>query len=156
MPGSIRGFDMPDKTELIEGVSPWKDAWRRLRRNRMAVASGLGFTAITLAALIGPWLVLQYNGSAYDTLDLEHRLASPTITHPLGTDTLGRDLLARVLYGARISLLVGIIGAMISLVIGVAYGAIAGYLGGRADDLMMRAVDVLYSLPDILFIVILM
>jgi oligopeptide transport system permease protein len=122
----------------------------------MAVVSGVVFTVIALAALIGPWLVVHYNGSAYDTLDLEHRLADPTVTHLLGTDTLGRDLLARVLYGARISLLVGIMGTLISLVIGVGYGAIAGYAGGRVDDLMMRAVDVLYSLPDILFIVILM
>ena len=147
---------MPDKSEPIKGVSPWTDAYRRLRRNRMAIACGIVFLIIALAALIGPWLVFQYNGSAYDTLDLEHRLADPTVAHPLGTDTLGRDLLARVLYGARISLLVGIVGTLISLVIGVGFGAVAGYAGGRVDDLMMRAVDVLYSLPDILFIVILM
>ena len=76
----------------------------------MAVAGGILFTLIILAAVIGPWLVLQYNGSAYDTLDLEHRLADSSVGHPLGTDTLGRDLLARVLYGSRISLVVGIVG----------------------------------------------
>jgi oligopeptide transport system permease protein len=122
----------------------------------MAVGGGIVFAALAVAALIGPWLVFHYNGSAYDTLDLGHRLADPTAAHPLGTDTLGRDLLARVLYGARISLIVGILGTLISLLIGVGYGAIAGYAGGRVDDWMMRAVDVLYSLPDILFVVILM
>jgi oligopeptide transport system permease protein len=122
----------------------------------MAVAGGLLFAAITLAALVGPWLVFQYNGSGYDTLDLDTRLADSSMKHPLGTDTLGRDLLARVLYGSRISLLVGIIGTLISLIIGVSFGAVAGYCGGRVDEIMMRIVDVLYSLPDILFIVILM
>src|SRR5262249_37670123 len=84
------------------------------------------------------------------------RLANSSLKHPLGTDTLGRDLLARLLYGSRISLVVGVIGTLISLVIGVAYGAVAGYFGGRIDETMMRIVDVLYSLPDILFIVVLM
>lgn len=147
---------MNNNTAVLEGRSPWKDAWKRLRRNRMAVAGGIVFAAIALAALIGPWLVFQYNGSAYDTLDLDHRLADSSLKHPLGTDTLGRDLLARVLYGSRISLVVGIIGTLISLLIGVTYGAVSGYFGGRLDDVMMRIVDVLYSLPDILFIVILM
>src|SRR6266568_4171511 len=140
----------------VEGASLWGDAWKRLRRNRMAVAGGIVFAAIVVAAVVGPWLVLQYNGSGYDTLDLGTRLADSSMKHPLGTDTLGRDLLARVLYGSRISLLVGMIGTLISLLIGGTYGAVAGYFGGRVDDLMMRIVDVLYSLPDILFIVILM
>src|SRR5882672_8417912 len=111
----IRGFDMKDKSAVADGVSPWKDGWKRLRRNRMAVAGGIAFAAIALAALIGPWLVFQYNGSGYDTLDLDTRLADSSMKHPLGTDTLGRDLLARVLYGSRISIVVGIIGTLISL-----------------------------------------
>jgi len=147
---------MNSKIAVVDGVSPWKDGWKRLRRNRMAVVGGILFAAITLAALVGPWLVFQYNGSGYDTLDLDTRLADSSMKHPLGTDTLGRDLLARVLYGSRISLLVGIIGTLISLIIGVSFGAVAGYCGGRVDEIMMRIVDVLYSLPDILFIVILM
>jgi oligopeptide transport system permease protein len=122
----------------------------------MALVAGIVFAAVALAAVAGPWLVLQYNGDTYDTLDLDHRLAGSSLKHPFGTDTLGRDLLARLLYGSRISLVVGIIGTLISLVIGVVYGAMAGYFGGRVDDTMMRIVDVLYSLPDILFIVILM
>ena len=111
---------------------------------------------IVVVSLIGPWLVYLYNGFEYDTLGLDNRLANPSVKHLLGTDTLGRDLLARVLYGSRISLMVGLVSTLISLVIGVAYGAMAGYFGGRVDEVMMRAVDVLYSLPDILLIVILM
>ena len=138
------------------GTSLWQDAWKRLRRNKAAMTGGVIVAVVILLSLIGPWLVYFYNGFEYDTLGLENRLANPTATHLLGTDTLGRDLLARVLYGSRISLMVGLVSTLISLLIGVAYGAIAGYFGGRADEIMMRAVDVLYSLPDIIFIVILM
>jgi oligopeptide transport system permease protein len=111
---------------------------------------------VVALSLAGPWLVYLYNGFEYDTLDLDNRLANPTAAHLLGTDTLGRDLLARVLYGSRISLMVGLVSTLIALVIGVAYGAIAGYFGGRLDEIMMRSVDVLYSLPDIIFVVVLM
>src|SRR5262249_700610 len=132
-----------------ESASPWKEAWKRFRRNRMAIAGGVAFAAIAVAALVGPWFVFLYNGDTYDTLDLDDRLADSSLKHPFGTDMLGRDLLARLLYGGRISLVVGILGTLISLVIGVVYGAVAGYFGGRVDDTMMRIVDVLYSLPDI-------
>src|SRR4051794_18291033 len=110
---------MRDVPEPVEGVSPWMEAWRRFVRNRMAVASGVMFALIVIAAVSGPALIYRYNGSAFDTLDLENRLAMPTAVHPLGTDTLGRDLLARMLYGTRISIIVGLIGTFISLVIGV-------------------------------------
>jgi oligopeptide transport system permease protein len=140
----------------IEAASPGREAWKRLRRNKAAMAGGVVVAVVIVLSLAGPWLVYLYNGFEYDTLALENRLANPTVQHPLGTDTLGRDLLARVLYGSRISLMVGLVATLISLLIGVAYGAIAGLLGGRVDEVMMRAVDVLYSLPDIIFIVILM
>jgi oligopeptide transport system permease protein len=139
-----------------EAKGLWHDAWMRFRRNRAALTSAIVVIAIVVASLIGPWLVYLYNGFEYDTLGLDNRLANPSVEHLLGTDTLGRDLLARVLYGSRISLMVGLVSTLISLAIGVAYGAIAGYLGGRLDEVLMRAVDVLYSLPDILLIVILM
>src|SRR5215472_10816227 len=138
------------------GTSLWRQAWKRFRHHRAALISAAVVLGIAVASLVGPWLVSRCNGSEYDTLDLDHLLADSSLKHPLGTDTLGRDLLARVLYGTRISLIVGIIGTMISLLIGVSYGAIAGYFGGRVVGTMMRIVDVLYSLPDILFIVILM
>jgi oligopeptide transport system permease protein len=140
----------------VESASLWFDAWRRFRRNRAALASAILVVAVILVSLLGPWLVYLYNGFEYDTLGLDNRLANPSLKHLLGTDTLGRDLLARVLYGSRISLMVGLVSTLISLLIGVAYGAMAGYVGGRFDELLMRAVDVLYSLPDILLIVILM
>jgi oligopeptide transport system permease protein len=141
---------------LEERSSPWRDAWRRFDRNRAAVVSVWIVAAIVIASLIGPWLVRLYNGFEYDTLGLDNRLANPSLLHPFGTDTLGRDLLSRVLYGCRISLMVGFVSTLISLVIGVSYGSVAGYFGGRADEIMMRAVDIFYALPDILLVVILM
>jgi oligopeptide transport system permease protein len=140
----------------IEARGLWQDSWDRFCDNRAAIVGGGIVLAIAVFSCIGPWLVSIYNGFDYDTLGLENRLANPSWQHPLGTDILGRDLLARLLYGSRISLMVGFISTSISLVIGVAYGAIAGFLGGHVDEVMMRAVDVLYSLPDILLIVVLM
>ena len=141
---------------IEERSSPWRDAWRRFHRNRAALVSGWIVAAILLASLAGPWLVRLYNGFEYDTLGLDNRLANPSLLHPFGTDTLGRDLLSRVLYGCRISLMVGFVSTLISLVIGVSYGSVAGYFGGRLDEIMMRAVDIFYALPDILLVVILM
>jgi oligopeptide transport system permease protein len=139
-----------------KGVGLWQDAWKRLRRNKAAMTEGVIVGSVIVLSLVGPWLVYLYSGFGYDTLDLDNRLADPTLTHLLGTDTLGRDLLARVLYGSQISLMVGLVSTLIALLIGVTYGAIAGYFGGRLDEVMMRAVDILYSLPDIMLIVILM
>ncbi|HXG93278.1 MAG TPA: ABC transporter permease [Blastocatellia bacterium] len=154
--GSGNNVVRMEEAGVVEGVSLWQDAWRRLRRNKLAVAGGIIVLIVVLLALIGPWLVYQYNGFTYQTQDLTIRLAEPGRLHPLGTDILGRDLLARLLYGSRISLMVGLVATLVSLVIGVAYGAIAGYFGGRVDDVMMRIVDVLYSLPYIILVVILL
>jgi oligopeptide transport system permease protein len=144
------------QVEIVRGVSLWQDAWKRLRRNKLAVAGGIVVAIVVVLALVGPWLVFQYNGFTYQTQDLAGRLADASKAHPLGTDILGRDLLARLLYGSRISLMVGLVATMVSMVIGVTYGAIAGYFGGRVDDVMMRIVDVLYSLPYIILVVILL
>src|SRR5581483_6326524 len=150
-------FALPKaETRPIGRIGLWRDAWTRFRRNRAALVSAIVVLAILVASLIGPWIVYLYNGFEYDTLGLDNRLANPSFKHLLGTDTLGRDLLARLLYGSRISLMVGLVSTLISLVIGVAYGAVAGYFGGRIDEVMMRAVDVFYALPDILLVVILM
>ena len=131
----------------------WADAWRRLRRNRMAVLAGGVLIGLGLVAALAPWLP----GVADPNLqDLAKGATPPSLQHAFGTDELGRDLFARVLHGSRISLLVGLVGTLVSLVIGVTWGAIAGYAGGRVDDLMMRVVDVLYALPYIFLVILLL
>jgi len=133
--------------------SLWSDARRRLARNRAAVASAGLLAFVVLACFAAPW----WQGLADPTAqDLRLGAALPTFAHPFGTDELGRDLLARVLYGGRISLLVGLVGTLVSLLVGVSWGAIAGYAGGKLDEFMMRIVDVLYALPNIFLVILLM
>ncbi|MHB8522785.1 MAG: ABC transporter permease [Limisphaerales bacterium] len=131
-------------------LSPNQRAWRRFRKNRLAVLSAALLFVIILVALLWPWLA-PYSPEAIS----DAQFAPPGARHYFGTDVHGRDLLTRVFYGARISMLVGIVGAGVSLVIGVLWGAMAGYLGGRWDSLMMRFVDILYSLPSIVFVIVL-
>jgi len=133
--------------------SLWADAWKRLRRNRAAVFSGIFLIALGLLAVSAPWLPGLADPTAQD---LRLGATPPSIAHWFGTDELGRDTLARVIHGGRISLLVGLVGTLVSLVIGVSYGAVAGYRGGRTDEMMMRAVDVLYSLPYIFLVILLL
>lgn len=110
----------------------------------------LSLTLVVLASILGPWL------SPYSLSEVSAaRLAPPSFSHWLGTDLHGRDLLTRLLYGGRISLLVGLVGATVSLLVGVTYGLISGYLGGRTDNAMMRFVDILYALPRIILVIVL-
>ena len=134
------------------GRSLWQDAWARLRKNRMAVFGGIALTVLTLLSCLGP-LFLAYG---YEEQNLLLGAAAPTAEHLLGTDKLGRDQLARVLYGGRISLLVGLAATSVSLTIGLAWGSVAGYFGGKVDAMMMRTVDVLYALPFTIFVILLM
>ncbi|MBL8771600.1 MAG: ABC transporter permease subunit [Phenylobacterium sp.] len=137
----------------IKGRSLWDDARRRLFRNRAAVASMVVLALLVLAAAVGPALT----PFTYDQVNKEDVWLPPlTNGHLLGTDALGRDLLARLLTGLRVSLAIGAVATLVSLVIGVAWGATAGYVGGKLDEVMMRAVDVLYSLPFIFFVILLM
>jgi len=138
--------------ELVQGSSLWKDAWSRLKKNKLAVASLVIFLVIVAACLIGPLLV------PYDSQeqDLFLGATAPSAQHWFGTDTLGRDLLVRTLEGGRISLMVGLVATVVSLAIGVIYGATAGYLGGKVDSTMMRFVDLLYALPFTIFVILLM
>ena len=137
----------------IKGRSLWEDAWRRLSRNRAAVAGMAVLGLLILAATLGP-LLAPY---AYDQVNKADVWVPPlTGRHLLGTDALGRDLLARLLTGLRVSLAIGFIATLVSLVIGVAWGATAGYIGGALDEVMMRIVDVLYALPFIFFVILLM
>ncbi len=134
------------------GSSLGRDAWQRLKRNRLAVAGGVMLLLLAMACVLGPC------ASAYGYADqnLDNTFAPPSGAHWLGTDQLGRDLLVRVLYGGRISLGVGLCATFVALTIGVVYGAVAGYLGGRADAVMMRLVDIIYALPFTIFVILLM
>lgn len=132
--------------------SPWRDAWARLRRNRLAVI-GAGFVALVALACFALPPFLPHT---YDHQVLGNNYQPPSLRHPFGTDELGRDQLARVLFGGRISLLVGLVASLVALFIGVTYGAIAGYLGGRLDALLMRVVDILYALPFTIFVILMM
>lgn len=133
--------------------SLWSDAWRRLRRNRAAVAAGAFLLVMCALAAAAPWLPFLADPAAQD---LALGATPPSWAHAFGTDDLGRDMFARVLYGGRISMLVGIVGTLVSLIVGVTWGAVAGYAGGRVDEAMMRVVDVLYSLPYIFLVILLL
>lgn len=141
--------------EPVAGRSLWQDAWRRLRRNRAAVAAAVVLAILILLVIAGPWISPWY----FDYVDFDGDwAAAPDLnsSHWFGTDTIGRDLFARTLVGGRISLLVGIVATTVSLLIGVAWGAVAGYFGGRVDNFMMRIVDILYALPFMFFVILLM
>jgi oligopeptide transport system permease protein len=150
-PGSMRNAGLMERA--VKGRSLWDDARRRLLRNRAAVASMIVLALLMLCAVIGP-LLTPY---AYDEINKNDVWIGPlTGEHLIGTDSLGRDLLARLFTGLGVSLAIGAVATTVSLVIGVAWGATAGYLGGVVDEVMMRIVDVLYSLPYIFFVIILM
>jgi oligopeptide transport system permease protein len=131
----------------------WAGALTRMARDRAAVISAGVITVIALLALLGP-LLIPYS---QDALDWQHIASPPQVStgHWLGTDRLGRDLLVRTLHGVRISLVIGLLATFVSLLIGVTWGAVAGFIGGRIDELMMRTVDVLYTLPYIFIVIIL-
>ena len=142
-----------ESAAAIKGRSLWDDAGRRLMRNRAAVAGMAVLALLLTAAILGPMLI----PFRYDQIGKNDVWDLPLVGgHLLGTDSLGRDLLARLLIGLRVSLAIGVVATAVSLVIGVAWGATAGYVGGQLDELMMRIVDVLYSLPFIFFVILLM
>lgn len=134
-----------------QGNSPGKDALLRLSRNRAAMAALIFLLLMALACFALPLFPCISNPNA---TDLSHIAAPCSAGHPFGTDQLGRDLLARVLYGGRISLLVGCVATAVSLLIGLAYGLLSGYIGGKTDAVMMRAVDVLFALPFIVLVIV--
>jgi oligopeptide transport system permease protein len=159
----------PDEAaEFVRGTSLWRDAWRRLLKNKLAVFGLVVVVIVSIASLVGPTLIKQTFGFTPDYIpsnDVKLARSYPPFTgpdgefswlHPMGTDNAGRDQLARVLQGGQISLFVGMISTLVSLLIGVTYGAIAGYIGGRVDNVMMRFVDVLYSLPYVILVIVLL
>src|SRR5438094_1512755 len=158
---SLKDFRSPPP-DARPHLSPKQRAWRRFRRNRLATGSAQFLFAVGLLVLMWPMFrkpgiaahlprAMAWSPNALS----EEQFQAPSGEHWFGTDVHGRDLQSRVFYGARISLLVGVVGAGVSLVIGVLWGAIAGYVGGRIDFLLMRGVDILYSLPNIVFVIVL-
>jgi oligopeptide transport system permease protein len=137
--------------DVERGTSLWRDAWLRLRKNKLAVTSVIVLIVMVLLAVFVP-IVSPYG---IEVQDLELGAAPPQASHWFGTDQLGRDVMTRVMDGGRISLMVGFAATAVSLTVGVLYGAISGYLGGRIDSVMMRVVDILYTLPFTVFVIIL-
>ena len=154
--------------EFVHGTSLWRDAWRRLLKNKLAVFGLIVVALVTLASLLGPTVIKRTTGYTPDYIPTDDTRLIKSFppftgpngefswTHPMGTDNAGRDQLARVLQGGQISLFVGIISTLVSLLIGISYGAIAGYVGGRVDNIMMRVVDILYSLPYVIVVIVLL
>jgi oligopeptide transport system permease protein len=159
----VAGKPLTQKSESL-----WQDAFRRLVRNRAAVAGGTIIILLVLTAIFAPWIAIK--PFAEQVLVDQHSAPEWILTifpsmrsyakvsadYPLGADYVGRDLFSRIVYGARVSLTVAFIGPLISLLIGVIYGSISGYFGGRVDNIMMRIVDILYAFPSLLFIILLM
>ena len=137
----------------IKGRSLWKDALRRLARNKAAVTSCLVLLFVSLVVLCAPWIV----SFDMEETDWGNMAQAPSFStkHYFGTDDLGRDVFARTLFGGRMSLLIGIVSSFVSVVIGIFYGATSGFFGGKVDAVMMRFVDVVYSLPFMFFIILL-
>ena len=138
--------------DAVSTSNLWRDALKRLKANRLALAGAIFLAILILLSLLTPFIA-PYE---YDFQNRGLSSSGPSLNHWLGTDYLGRDLLTRMLYGSRISLLVGFVATFVALVIGVSWGTVAGYLGGRVDSLMMRIVDALYGIPFIILIILLM
>lgn len=143
-----------DRRTTQKGRSLYVDAWHRLLKNKAAVTGGIVLLAMVVLVVIGP----LFNPWDHEIPDWDHYSTPPSLEtgHVFGTDALGRDLFERVMIGGRISLLVGLAATLVSLLIGVSYGAFAGYYGGRVDNVMMRAVDAIYAMPFLFFVILLM
>ena len=135
-----------------QGSSLWQDAWIKLSKNRLALFGLAVLVSLIVISLLTP-LIAPYG---YEEQNLDMGATAPSLQHWLGTDIFGRDMLTRIMYGGRVSLMVGFIATAVALVIGILWGAIAGFYGGRLDAIMMRIVDVLYALPFMIFIILLM
>lgn len=144
-PASPTAEEAPQAAAQIVQVSPAMDAWRRFRRHKLAVVSSVVLLTIILAVVLGPffWRV------PIDEIDFSARLQGPSLAHPFGTDDLGQDLLARMIYGGRISLAVGLAAMLVAIIVGIIIGAIAGISGGAVDAALMWLTDLFLSLPQL-------
>ena len=142
---------MENLEKMRQNVTYWQDAWRRLKENKIAMGALIVIILFIIFAVVGPWLVPY----GYEQQIRGDESLFPCMKHPFGTDNLGRDLLVRVMIGTRISMGIGVGASLIVLIIGSIYGAVSGLLGGKSDSVMMRIVEIIYSLPDILIIILL-
>lgn len=140
------------KQEKLKKSSLWADSWKQLRKNKAAIIGLVILTILILASLFAP-LLTPYT---YEQMDWALGATKPSAQHLLGTDVSGRDLLTRLLYGGRVSFMVAFCATVVSLMIGVPYGAVSGYVGGRTDSVMMRIVDILYTMPFTILAILLM
>lgn len=147
-------FEQALDTRPVMGRSLYVDAWHRLLKNKAAVAGLVVLAVMVVLVLVGPMLT-EWD---HEIPDWDHYSSPPSLetNHWFGTDALGRDLFVRTMIGGQVSLLVGIISTLVSLIIGVSYGAVAGYFGGRVDNVMMRFVDAVYAMPFMFFVILLM
>ena len=151
-------FDMnaaaEDSSEKIvrESTTYWHDVWKRFRRDPLAIFGLCVILAMAIACIFVP----MFSKYTYSGMDLTNMNAGPSLAHLCGTDQMGRDLFIRIMYGARISLSIGVVAAAINFLIGVVYGGIAGYIGGKVDMVMMRIVDILIALPSMLYTVLML
>jgi len=146
---------IPQLTEIEEGSSLGRDAWLRLKKNKLAMLCIYLFIAITIFCFM-EWPLRFIGLTDPNDTNLDMRSSGPSAAHWFGTDALGRDILTRIQAGGQISLMVGFVATFVSITIGVLYGTISGYIGGRVDSFMMRVVDVLYSLPFTMIVILLM
>ena len=137
-------------TDTEAGTSLWQDAWLRMRKNKIALASILVFTITCFFCVVIAWVCKDPN-----QVNLANKFSGPSSEHWIGTDALGRDLFSRILYGGQVSILVGLIATAVSVTIGIIYGALAGFFGGRVDAIMMRIVDTLFSIPFLMIVIVL-
>lgn len=150
----IIGKDLSKSQAIVRpSMTYWQDAWRRLKKNKAAIFAIVILAALVVMAIIGPHM-LPYSYSDQD-LTITDKGPTQLHGHPFGADNLGRDLFVRVWIGARISLFIGVAGAAMELVMGVIYGGISGFKGGMLDNVMMRIVDILYAIPDVLLMILL-
>lgn len=137
-------------------IGYWADTWRRIKSNKLALISLVLLVAIILLAFVGPIFMNKVFGYDFSTTNLANANMKPSAQHIFGTDELGRDLFVRVLYGTKYSLIIAFVAAFINLIIGVIYGSVAGFFGGVVDNIMMRIVDILYSIPTVIYVVLIM
>jgi oligopeptide transport system permease protein len=140
----------PSAEPARKGESLWADAWKRLKKNRAALYSLYFIIFVCLVAILAPWIAPY----SFETQDIDRTLLAPNLHNLLGTDSLGRDMLSRIIYGARMSMAVGVITAIFSVLIGGAYGAVSGWWGGWVDSILMRIIDILYAIPSLVLLVI--